>query len=285
MKIGIGLPATIPNVSGQTVLEWARKADTGPFSSLGIIDRVVYGNYEPLITLAAAAGATRRIGLMTTILIAPLHNATLLAKQTASLDALSGGRLTLGLAVGGRENDYKAAGVDFHQRGKIFDQQLETMSRIWSGEAVSDEIGAIGPAPAQKGGPEILIGASSPNAIGRVGKWGNGFIIGGGGPQTAAQSYPAAEAAWKQAGRAGKPRFVAGQYFGIGTKEQAGAYILDYYKFLGPIAQQIAGGVASSAEEIKGLIQAFEAAGLDEVIFWPTIPALDQVDKLAEIIG
>ena len=55
MKIGIGLPASIPGVRGELILEWARMADAGPFSSLGIIDRLVYPNYEPLITLAVAA--------------------------------------------------------------------------------------------------------------------------------------------------------------------------------------------------------------------------------------
>ena len=74
------------------LIEWAKKADGGPFSSLGIIDRLVYDNYDPLIALAAAAGATHRIRLMTTILLAPLHRAAVLAKQVASLDALAAGR-------------------------------------------------------------------------------------------------------------------------------------------------------------------------------------------------
>src|SRR5947208_202797 len=159
VQIGIGLPANIPGVQGNQILEWAKKADVGPFSSLGLIDRLVYDNYDPLIAFAAAAGATQRIRFTTSILLAPLHNAAVLAKQVASLDALSGGRLTLGLGVGVREDDFQAASVPFHRRGKVFDEQLATIQRIWSGEPLSAEVGAIGPAPAQAGGPEILIRA------------------------------------------------------------------------------------------------------------------------------
>jgi alkanesulfonate monooxygenase SsuD/methylene tetrahydromethanopterin reductase-like flavin-dependent oxidoreductase (luciferase family) len=178
MLIGIGFPTTIPGVGGKQLIEWAKKADGGPFSSLGLIDRLVYDNYDPLIALAAAAGATHRIRLMTTILLAPLHRAAVLAKQVASLDALAGGRLMLGLEVSIREDDFQAASVPFHTRGKAFDDQLASMQRIWSGQPFSAAVGAIGPAHAQAGGPEILIGAFAPRALHRLGHWGNGFILG-----------------------------------------------------------------------------------------------------------
>ncbi|SRR6266849_4000277 len=165
MKIGIGLPAAIPGIAGQLILDWARVADTGPFSSLGLVDRLIYPNYDPLIALAAVAGVTQRVRLITTILIAPVHTPGVLAKQSASLDALSQGRLTLGLGVGGREDDYRAAPASFHDRGKRFEQQLELMMRIWSGQPVDDETGPVGPAPVQPGGPEILLGAYTPAAL------------------------------------------------------------------------------------------------------------------------
>src|SRR5215210_5639736 len=119
MDIGIGLPATIPGRRGSLILEWAKQADSGPFSSLGILDRLVYPNYEPLITLAAAAAVTERVRLMTTVLIAPLRGAGVLAKQAATIDALSGGRLTLGLGVGAREDDFRFAPASFHDRALV----------------------------------------------------------------------------------------------------------------------------------------------------------------------
>lgn len=286
MQVGIGLPSVIEGTPGDLILDWARQAEEKGFSSLGLIDRLVYGNYETLIALTAAAAVTRRIRLMTTILIGPLHSPALLAKQTASLDALSNGRLTLGLAVGGREDDYKAAGVDFHSRGKLFDQQLETMKKIWSGQPLGDDIGPIGPAPVSQGGPELLIGASSPQALQRVARWGSGFISGGGGPEAARKTFDTVENIWKEAGREGKPRFVAGQYFalGEGAAEAASHYINHYYSFLGPVADRIASTVPTTPEAVKATLKAFEDAGLDEVIMWPCVADLRQVELLADLI-
>ncbi len=287
MDIGIGLPGTIPGVQGQLILEWAERADRGPFASLGSLDRLVYPNYDPLITLAAAAAVTRRIRLMTTVLLVPLHNAGILAKQAASLDALSGGRLILGVGVGAREDDFRAAPASFHGRGKRFEEQLDIMTRIWSGQPLSDDIGPIGPSPARQGGPELLIGGYSPRAIQRVGRWGDGFIAGGAPPPVAKQAFALAEQAWKAAGRSGKPRLVASMYWGLGPNaaERAAASLRHYYAYMGPAAEQIASSVPSTPEAVKGAIQAFAGTGADELMCWPCIPDLDQVDRLADLIG
>src|SRR3954449_10215790 len=111
MDVAIGLPATIPGVERDELLEWARRAEARGFSSLGTLDRIVYGNYEPLMALSAAAAVTERIRLATTVMLGPLRgNATLVAKQILSLDALAGGgRAVLGIAIGGREDDYEAS--------------------------------------------------------------------------------------------------------------------------------------------------------------------------------
>jgi alkanesulfonate monooxygenase SsuD/methylene tetrahydromethanopterin reductase-like flavin-dependent oxidoreductase (luciferase family) len=286
LKIGIGLPATIPGTEGKRILDWAKKADSGPFSSLGILDRLVYPNYEALITLAAAAGVTQRIRLMTTVLLAPLRNPVLFAKQAASLDALSGGRLTLGLGIGAREDDYLAASVPFKRRGKLFDEELETIRKIWSGQPLGDNIGPIGPIPTQPGGPEILIGGYSPAAIQRVGHWGNGFIAGGRDPKGTQQFFQLAEESWKAAGRPGKPRLVGCFYYALGpdAKERASAYLSNYYTWLGPMVEMMISNLPMTIEAIKERIQSYTDVGADEVIIWPCTPDLEQLDQLAELV-
>src|SRR5918912_2031165 len=144
MDVGIGLPNAVRGVDRAGIVEWSRRAEEAGFASLGTIDRIVYDNYESLISLAAAAAVTERIRLVTDILIAPLRsNTALLAKQASTVDQLSGGRLVLGLAVGMREDDYEVSGVDFHRRGRLFDQQLEELTKHWKGET------GVGPSPAR----------------------------------------------------------------------------------------------------------------------------------------
>ena len=168
MDIGIGLPTTISGVAGATVLEWARRADAARFSTLGTIDRVVYGNYDAVPALAAAAAVTSTIRLTTAILISPYRgNGALLAKQLASVDQLSGGRLVVGIAVGGRDDDYVATGSDFAGRGKAQDALLAEMRAVWAGES-RGTAGAIGPAPVHPGGPPLLIGGLGAPAIRRT---------------------------------------------------------------------------------------------------------------------
>src|SRR6266540_5050292 len=133
MDVGIGLPTTIPGTEGRTLVEWARRAEEAGFSTLGTIGRLVYPNYDELIALAAAAAVTERIRLTTSILIAPLHaNTALLAKQTASLDRLSGGRLVLAVGLGGRDDDYVASGLPTTGRGRRLEERLEELKRIWT---------------------------------------------------------------------------------------------------------------------------------------------------------
>jgi len=279
------MPATVSGVTGERLLEWARIADAGPFSSLGIIDRLAYDNFEPLVTLAAAAAVTGRVRLMTTVLVAPLHNTGVLAKQVATLNAISGGRLSLGVGVGGREDDFEVAPASFKDRGRRFEEQLETMRRIWSGEPI-DGIGPIGPTPRRANGPELLIGGVSSTAIARVGRWADGFISGFGSMEQARRGFSLAQASWSAAGRPGKARFVGGLYFGLGQNatSRAHAHFLRFYSYMGSQASQLVAYVLTSEEDIIRAIRRCGDIGMDELVLWPTIDETEQLERLGELI-
>jgi alkanesulfonate monooxygenase SsuD/methylene tetrahydromethanopterin reductase-like flavin-dependent oxidoreductase (luciferase family) len=277
MDIGIGLPATIPDVDGEQHAEWARRADQRGFSTLGVIDRIVYPNWEPLMAFAQAAGVTERIGLTTSIVLGPMRNTAILAKQAATLDVISGGRFTLGIAPGGRPDDYEAAGVDFHTRGKRFEQQLADLRRIWAGDE-------IGPKPVQEGGPPILVGGSVEATYQRAARYGAGWLVGGAPPDQVAAGIEAVRQAWEAAGREGEPRIVGLMYFALGpnAEESANRYLRDYYAWLGEVADMIATGAAKDPDTVKQYHAAYEAVGLDEIICFPCDPDVDQVERLAE---
>jgi alkanesulfonate monooxygenase SsuD/methylene tetrahydromethanopterin reductase-like flavin-dependent oxidoreductase (luciferase family) len=287
MDVAIGLPATIPGVERDQLLEWARRADARGFSSLATLDRIVYPNYEPLIALAAAAAVTERIGLMTAIMIAPYRaNGALVAKQAATLHHLSNGRLTLGVAVGGREDDYEASDVDFHTRGRDFDEMLETWKRVWEGDTSFGTAGGVGP-KLPHGRPGLLIGGSADVAFERAAKYGDGWIMGGGTPDQFGEGLAKLRAAWAAAGRTDQPRAAALAYFGLGdgAREAADAYLLHYYEWLGKYARMVADSAAIDAETVRQYVAGFADAGCDEFVLFPTSAEPEQVDLLADALA
>jgi alkanesulfonate monooxygenase SsuD/methylene tetrahydromethanopterin reductase-like flavin-dependent oxidoreductase (luciferase family) len=279
MRVGIGLPNAIPGTDGARLIEWARHAEAGPFSSLGVLDRLAYASYDPLTALAAAAAVTSRVRLVTMIVIGPLRNTTLLAKVAASVDALSGGRLVLGLAVGARRDDYEAAGIEYHTRGKRLTEQLAALRDAW-------EDAGIAPYPAQPGGPPLLIGGLSDQGFGRVARSADGYVHGGGPPKSFARAADRARAAWSDAGRPGKPQLWAQGYFALGDEaaEAGTRYLRDYYAFTGPFAEKIAAGLLTTPQAIAQFLRGYEEAGCDELILLPTSSDLAQVDHLAAVL-
>jgi alkanesulfonate monooxygenase SsuD/methylene tetrahydromethanopterin reductase-like flavin-dependent oxidoreductase (luciferase family) len=241
-----------------------------------------------MMSLAAAAAVTERIRLMPTILIAPLHaNAALLAKQTATIDALSGGRFVLGVGLGAREDDYEASGLDFKGRGARLEQQLEEMKRIWAGEE-RGYAGAIGPPPVQEGGPPVLVGGGDKASFERVAKYGVGWLMAALPPDQFAANAPKVDAAWERAGREGKPRKASITYFALGPNAHAEAEkdLKHYYAWLGDeIAGMIAGGAATSEDAVRSVAAAFEDAGCDELVFIPASSDPEQADLLAGAVG
>jgi alkanesulfonate monooxygenase SsuD/methylene tetrahydromethanopterin reductase-like flavin-dependent oxidoreductase (luciferase family) len=282
VDIGIGIPNSVRGTTGQQLLEWARRAEAVGFSSLGTIGRVAYPSFEELTVLAAAGAVTERIGLMSNILLAPTRSTAELAKQAATVHELTGGRLTLGVATGGRADDYALTGRDFAGRGRRFDDQLSELRRALVGEPLADGSAPVVPDVARP--VPIVIGGSSDAAIRRTVEFGIGWTAGGVPPQMVAPFVERVRAAWRDAGREGSPRIVALNYFGLGdTQERSRGYLLDYYGFLGPdVAEMIAGGAHRSPEAVGDVVAAFAEAGVDELILDPTVGDPAQVDLLAE---
>jgi alkanesulfonate monooxygenase SsuD/methylene tetrahydromethanopterin reductase-like flavin-dependent oxidoreductase (luciferase family) len=280
MKVAIGLPNAVPGTSGEQLTEWARRAEARGFSSLGTIDRIAYPNLEPLAALAAAAAVTARIGLATTVLLGPLRvNAVALAKQVASVHKISDGRLTLGIGLGGREDDYGIAGVDTATRGRDLDAMLARMKEVWEG----DEIGPEHEAP-----PRVLVGGSVKASFERAARFGDGWIAAGAGPEQFAEWRAGFESAWSASGRSDPPQNAALAYYSLGDRaeEEASAYLTDYYGWLGEeVAGYIAGSAAKDAVTVKQHVAAFEGAGCEELFFFPSSSDPQQVDLLADALG
>jgi alkanesulfonate monooxygenase SsuD/methylene tetrahydromethanopterin reductase-like flavin-dependent oxidoreductase (luciferase family) len=268
------------------MLEWATRAEQGPFSSLVVTDRIVSQALEPLSVLALAAGATRRIRLMTSVVIGPTRETTLLARQAATIDVISGGRLTLGIGIGVRANDYSATGFDFHRRGKRAEQQLPLLRRLWGGEALSSDVGAIGPISPRPGGPELLIGGYVPAIVQRIAKWGDGYMAPGGGePEAMLKMWREIEQAWQRAGRPGKPRWVGASYFALGpnASDHATRYIGANYGYNPDLAAKRLRTLPASTAAVEDAIKRQADMGVDEFILRPCAEDMEQMDRLAEI--
>ena len=286
MRIGVGLPNTMLDVPGRLLVDWARRAEARGFSSLATIDRVAYPSYDSLTALTAAAAVTERIGLLTNVLVEPLYNPVLLAKVTACLDRISEGRLTLGLGVGGRPDDYQLAERGFSDRGRRFDADLELLHQAWAGQPVAGSQFPVGP-PTTRGRVPLLIGGQAGLAAPRAARWEAGFTIGGAPPEMAAGPIQEFKAAFEQAGGTGTPRVVALSYYSLGEEhtETSLRNLRTYYGFLGDWAEQVASGASRTPDAVRRTAAAFREAGVDELVFDPTVANLDQVDRVAEVVG
>jgi alkanesulfonate monooxygenase SsuD/methylene tetrahydromethanopterin reductase-like flavin-dependent oxidoreductase (luciferase family) len=282
MRIGVNLPSDCAQASGALLLDWARRADEGPFATLAVTDRLAWSTYEPFATLAAAAALTRRVRLMTAIVIAPLRPAALLAKSAATVDALCGGRLTVGLGIGPRQSDYTAAGVEWRSRGRRFGELLAELRDYW------EEGSAVGPMPARRGGPRLVVGGLSDHALARMARHADGYVHGGGPPRAFARAAERARAAWVDCGRPGQPEILGQGYFALGGDAAAKAgvrHLKSYYEFLGPFADKIAAGLLTTPQAVVQYVRGYEEAGCDELLLFAAVPDLAQLARLADVLG
>lgn len=284
MRIGVGLPNTIPDTSGPRLLEWAKEAEGMGFSTLATIGRLVFPTYEELQALTAAAAVTDRINLFTNVAIGPVYDKALLAKMAAGLDQLSEGRFVLGLAPGWRDEDFVVAGKSYQGRGKRFDEEIEYMLRAWRGELVEGATKRLTPTPTNGEAVPLAFGGNSPQAYARAARHGIGWTAGGAAPDDVKGFFGSAREAWTAAGREGQPKLWALTYFtlGEGGRDTAMTYLSDYYGEMGAGMSQM---IPADADGIRWAASAYEEAGADELILVPVSSDLRQLELLSEALG
>jgi alkanesulfonate monooxygenase SsuD/methylene tetrahydromethanopterin reductase-like flavin-dependent oxidoreductase (luciferase family) len=279
MKIGIGLPAAIPGADMRILGQWAADAEQAGFDALGVIDRLVYDNLEPLTALAAAASRTREVELVTTVLnVGWRNNPVLLAKQLASVEQLSGGRLTAGLGLGGWPEDFTASQATQEGMAALWRQTLETFRQAWEGK-LGGQGGPMTQLPDER--PGLLFGGLVPAAYRRVASHGQGWVAPLFGISLLEQGVPAVRQAWQEAGRTGLPRIVTGRYFSLGQEADAVAdrYVRHYYgeTYFGAARAD----TLTSANQLREHLTNLREAGATDVVLYPTSAGLDQISLLA----
>ncbi|WP_326836539.1 LLM class flavin-dependent oxidoreductase [Amycolatopsis rhabdoformis] len=283
MKIGIGLPSQVRDVDATVIPAWAAKAEEAGFSSLGTVGRIAYPALLDTVALAAAAGATRTIGLLSTVMLAPVWPATLLAKELAGIQAVSGGRLTFGVGVGGRPDDFVVEGTSTKGLGKRMDAALDAYRDLWSGKPVGggDNAGV----PGGSVDVPMLFGGFAPAALRRMARFGEGYIAGALPAPQVVPVFDAAREAWRTEGRDGEPRLVAIAYFALGDPDRGRANAHHYYSVAGPdFANLVSSGVNTTADALRTTVAAFTDIGADELVFHPTTDDLTDVTRLADLV-
>jgi alkanesulfonate monooxygenase SsuD/methylene tetrahydromethanopterin reductase-like flavin-dependent oxidoreductase (luciferase family) len=283
MKVGVGLTAAVPGAAASAVGEWAERAEALGFESLSVLDRIVYDNLDPLIALAAAAERTQRAELLTTVLTVPVRqNAVVVAKQIASLDRLSDGRVTAGLALGGWPEDYTASGAPATNKGARFEAMLEAMEAVWEGEVE----GASGPIPALGAGrPGLLFGGFVDATFARAARHGSGWVAPFFGYDAVLDGVARARAAWAGAGRTDSPRIVVERYFCLadGADAIADEYIAHYYgaEYF-PAARA---DTLTDADAVRDEAARLRAAGCTDLLFFPCTGEASELELLAEALA
>ncbi len=284
MKLGIGLPTWQGNgVTATDVLDWARAAEDAGFEALAVHDKPNHDTWEPLTALATVAPVTSRVRLVTGALLLPTRDEALVAKQAAVIDQVSGGRLDLGVAVGGRADDFELLGRSMSGRGRTFERQVERLISLWRGAVENADTGtASGPAPAQRPHPRLWIGGYQPAAIERAVRLGDGYLFGAPGAAMMSERVPRIREAAAAAGQTDFP--IAGLAYVLPSEDPGelaegeallGRYYVPLHK---PFPDLVHTG---SGEQVVEAIKRYEAAGLDLLHVIPVMRSVEAVERLA----
>ena len=227
----MSLPTMAPGYTAAHTLDWSQAIDAGPFSTLSTGERITFDNPDWLVTLSAAATVTERVRLFANLVVLPAHPVAVVAKQLATLDQLSGGRLTVGVGVGGRGHDFRAA--ERPTAGRHAPSTSRWPSSAGSGRASRRSRGPTpsGPTPVQGADVPILAGAHGAQGDGSgrpVGRRGERLQRLGHGHEMAS-GFRLAEQAWADAGRTAAPRRVSGCFYVLDGDDERAAATLEAF--------------------------------------------------------
>ncbi|MGE0879074.1 MAG: LLM class flavin-dependent oxidoreductase [Acidimicrobiia bacterium] len=292
MDISMTLPTMLPH-GRHELLAWCRGIDEAPFASLAVPERITYPSHSLTVQLSAAAALTERVRLWTTIVILPAHDAVQTAKDLASVDVLSGGRLTVGVGVGGREHDYRAISASYAQRWQRMDEQVATMRSIWQGVPPFEGADPVGPPPVQAGGPPIVAGVMGPKAMARAAVWASGVDDGatvfGVDPVAVAATIERVRTAWTAAGRQEIPHYSASLWYSLGDGAQARLqeYAYQYMRiFDDDMARALAGAVSCfTPSALREVVETLASVGCDELFLVPTTADPSELSRTREALG
>lgn len=291
MKIGVCLPYMKEGLTRADYLAWFKRIDEGPFDSLSCGERVLGPTYDMRVLLSAAAAVTERVEINTTLYVLPMHNAVRVAKEIATLDVISAGRLSITVGFGGREKDYAAVGADYKGRYQRLGHQVAQMRSIWAQEPPFAGADPVGPPPLQAGGPRILAGVLGPKSLARCAQWADGVYgwSGNGERHEMENFFKLADTAWQEAGRDTKPYRLGGFWYTLADHgaEKLHQYVYDYLKIADDdIANRMADTMQRhNADAVREGLDNMQAAGCEEVFLVPATAELAEIDRLAEIIA
>lgn len=294
VDVGLAMPILVPDAGPRTAIDFATRAEEAGAQSIWAGDRLVFGNHEPLLSLAAAAAVTTRVRLGTCVLLATLRPPALLAKQVASLDQMSGGRVILGVGVGSRPDDFAAAQLPFEHRGGRAEEMVDILRLGWRGEPLKYagrfyqvDVGPVGPQPSQSHVP-IWFGGSAESALKRIARIGDGYIGGSaGGPEGFRANWAKIRRYAEAEGR--DPASIAPAaliYVCVDddrarAQELADRYLRTYY---GPRRSDTSSFLLGSADECLNLAATYVAAGVRTFILGSVTADLRYLDRLCETL-
>ena len=291
MKISVCLPYMKEGITRKDFLDWFRVLDQGPFESLSCGERITGYSYEMRTILSAAAAVTERIRIVPSLYVLPMHDAVWAAKEIATLDMISEGRVTVTVGVGGREMDYQAVNANFNNRFKRMDEQVATMKRIWAQEPPFEGADPVGPRPFQDGGPPIIAGSMGPKSIARVSHWADGLygFAMNGEESLIKYFFDTAKQEWQNAGRDTPPKLIGGFWYSLADNSEASLkqYTYDYLKIMDEeTAKNVAAGMRLHDEgAILEAINAIEELGTEELFMVPATADVNEVHRLAELLS